>query len=59
MDSLYNSLPDSGKIMMNLVDRWWEQGCVGPDPRGPVPSPLCCHYCYFTLRWTTRAYRRV
>ena len=58
MDSLYNSLPDSGKMMMNRVDLWWDQGCRGPDPRGPAPSRLYHRYCYFTLQWTVRSYRR-
>ena len=51
----YYSLPDSGKIMVNRVDRWWDQGCQGPDPRGPAPSSHH-YYSYFTLRWIVRSY---
>ena len=56
-DYFYNSLPDSGKIMVNRVDRWWKQGCMGPDPRGVAPSTDHV-YCYITLSWTLRSYRR-
>ena len=56
-DSFYNSLPDSGKIMANRVDRWWTEGRRGPDPRGPAPS-MDHVYCYITLSWTLRSYRR-
>lgn len=55
MDSLYDSLTDSGKMMMNRVDRWWDQGCQGPDPRGPAPSNSH-RYSYITLSWTLRPY---